>query len=244
MEKFNTMNNFNFLQDIEQLQNFIKILPELQDNECFILLLMARKKYLPENHPASIGNTQMIRREIVTDKSKLIRKIKELNTEKDLYLDKNAIIIPEQALAIYLTVNPRSYHKAMVEVAKTLIEHLSQGTTIRLDSMVKTALQSHFNRKIFLDIDVDIKAQDNLEELLQKIMIILDNIPVFIIKTKNGAHILLNKKHLSSQVKKTFYKDLENLSETMAGEIELKSDALVPIPGGYQGGFIPHEIYL
>src|SRR5205809_284399 len=110
---------YDFLRDERELECFAnKVLPEVTADECFILMLCARRKYLSEDEKAQLvlGEAASVRREIVSERAKLLHKVKELCVGSGLYKDRNGHPIPEHAFAVYITPNPRSYKKAAVQV--------------------------------------------------------------------------------------------------------------------------------
>src|SRR5262249_51155826 len=79
---------YDFLRDERELVSFAgKVLPEVTADECFLLLLCARRKYLSEEEKALLvlGEAASVRREIVSERGKLLQKVKELCVGKGLY---------------------------------------------------------------------------------------------------------------------------------------------------------------
>jgi hypothetical protein len=233
---------YHFLQDEAELNAFVdEVLPETTPDECFVLMLCVRKKYLSQEEKARLvlDEGDALRREVVHDKRKLAHQVKELCVPRGLYKDRNGTAVPEHALAVYLTANPRSYSRAAVEMIATLAERLRRGQPVRLDSLVKTQIHRCVSRKVYLDVDVDPASGDDLLATVAAVRTILGQTPLHVIRTRSGSHVLVQTKHMDPAVKKTFYKQLQDLSDSMEGMLEIRGDSMVPIPGTFQGGAVP-----
>ena len=63
--------------------------------------------------------------------------------------------------------------------------------------------------------------------------------PVHVIRTRSGAHVLVRTGEVDRAVKATFYARLRELGGRMEGLLEIRGDAMVPVPGTTQGGATP-----
>jgi hypothetical protein len=233
---------YDFLRDERELQAFVDlVLPEVTPSECFVLLLCARKKYLTEGEKVDfiLGEADSLRREVVGDRGKLLHKVKELCVPSGLYKDRNGRPLPPHAFAVYLTPNPRSYKKAAVRTIAELAEGLAEGRPLRLESLVKTQIHRAASRKVYLDLDVDPAGRDDWQAVVASVKAILGETPAHVIRTRNGAHVLVPTRHLDKAVRQTFYKQLQGLGAGMDGLLEIRGDAMVPVPGTAQGGATP-----
>jgi hypothetical protein len=231
--------SYEFLQDEQQLEAFAEtVLPETTEDECFLLMLCARRKYLTDDEKAglALGEAASVRREIVRDRGKLLHKVKELCVPSGLYKERNGCPIPPHAFAVYVTPNPSSAPKAAVELIATLAEGLAEGRPLRVGSLVKTHLHRAVGRKLYLDLDVDPAGADDWQAVVAEGQAILGQTPIHVVRTRNGAHVLVRTQHLDKAVKRTFYQRLQELSTRMEGLLEIRSDAMVPVPGTSQGG--------
>ena len=145
-------------------------------------------------------------------------------------------LIPPHAFAVYITPNPRSCKKAAVRIITELAEGLGEGRSFRLESLVKTQIHRSVSRKLYLDLDVDPAGADDWQTVVAKAKTILGETPSHVVRTRGGAHVLVQTQQLDKSVKRTFYKQLQELGKGMTGLLEVRGDAMVPIPGTVQGG--------
>ena len=231
--------NYKIIKEEEKLKEFIDWLPELKDGEKFYVDLFARKKY--DNSGILKADKNQLKR-FVSDKSRLLSKIKQLEVEFGTY-QFNGNPITEDTLALYINPNPRSTHKASLEVMSEICKRLKKGEIIyNPHSISLNALQTTASRKIYFDIDIDFKEGRSCSlEYLHNFMkdkvnpeAIINNI----IQTRGGFHILVELDKINTEYKKYWYKNFsEAKDETF--NIMMNSDNLVPIPGCTQGNFVP-----
>jgi hypothetical protein len=230
---------YDFLRDERELESFAEtVLPEVTPDECFLLMLCARRKYLTDEEKAHLvlGEAASVRREVVNHRGKLLHKVKELCVPSGLYRDKNGCPIPPHAFAVYVTPNPRSARKAAVTMIAALAKALAQGRPLRLESLVKTQLHRAVGRKIYLDLDVDPAGADDWQAVVAQARLILGQTPAHVVRTRSGAHVLVQTRQLDKAVKRTYYRQLRELGARMNGLLEIRGDAMVPVPGTSQGG--------
>jgi hypothetical protein len=230
---------YDFLRDEQVLQSFVEtVLPEVAVDECFLLILCARRKYLTDAEKAQLvlGEAASVRREVVSARDKLLHKVKELCVPSGLYKDRNGRCIPPHAFAVYVTPNPRSSKKAAVRMITELAEGLAEGRPLRLENLLKTQIHRAVSRKVYLDLDVDPAGGDDWQAIVAQARTIVGETPSHVIRTRNGAHVLVQTQQLDPAVKRTFYKQLRELGSSMEGLLEIRGDAMVPVPGTTQGG--------
>ena len=123
---------------------------------------------------------------------------------------------------------------------------LSPLQRFNLDQIVLSAIHKSPSRKPFMDFDIDVKDPTNFEHTLKMVKRHLGKTKYHVIKTRGGAHVLVDKTTLDPNIKHTFYQgiknDFKNMREvyTIDGEIENLSDTMIPIPGCVQGGNVPY----
>lgn len=234
--------NYDFLRDRDELDRFVEaFVPDLGDDEALILMLMARRKYLSdeEQKDLSVGNSVVFRREVVTRKDQIAALVEQMCVRRGLYTDREGRPIPEHAFAVYLTVNPRSQRKAALATLKELADRIYEGQPLRVDETAVSQLHKAAARKLFLDFDVDVGEDDDLDSLIGEVESALGSTPTHVVETRGGAHVVVRTKEIDGAVKKTFYKDIQGVGRGMAGEIEVQNDGMLPVPGTCHGGTTP-----
>ena len=244
------MNCYEFLKDEEELRKFHGlILPVLGQDEVFYLMLGARNKYLTEEEKGiyNMNGSDMIKRVTVRSNrfEELRDKVLDFCVPKGRYKDKNGLPLPEHSFTLYMTPNPRDCRRASVNVVKKIAECLlNPNTPLRLENMMLSEIHKCSTNKVWMDFDVDPAEGDDFEKVIETVHSKLGNSFYVTVKTKSGAHVLLKKSMIDSRVKNTFYKDIQNVSKLMYGEVDVKGDTMLPLPGCAQGGKMPYIMTL
>ncbi len=217
--------NYEIIKDKEALLEFIGWLPDLKANEKYYCTLFSRKKY-SKNSKLKSDKAQL--RRFLTDKERMVNKIKQLEIKKNEYVLFGEQI-EEESLALYINPNPRSLIKAtydsIIELTKLLRD---EKRSYYPHAEVMSCIQRSVGRKIFLDFDIDYKPFDprKLDEFINRDC-------VDILETRGGYHILVRVKEIKQKFKSKFYNGIKSLNVDQTG------DQLIPVPGCTQGGFIP-----
>ena len=220
--------NYKIITDKEKLLQFIEWLPELEANEKYYCSLFARKKYCKDQIKSS-DKTQLKR--FLANKEQLYFKIKQLEVEVGAYQLKG-LTAPQEALALYISPNPRSLKKAAYEGIIALTQSLKNNNqNFNPHAEMMSCIQKSIGRKIYLDFDVDTKDFD-FDALYRAI----NSSCLTILQTRGGFHILVKLSEVLPQYKNTFYRDIIKL------EVDQVGDQLLPVPGCTQGGFTPRFI--
>lgn len=223
--------NYKLIKDEEKFKQFIDWLPELKHGETYFLCLLARKKYAPNSE---IKSEVMLKR-LTSDKQYLYSKVKQLECELGSYTD-NGLPIPEEALALYININPRNFVKATQNTLKVLMENLINSTAEQNpQSVVLTAIQSSASPKRYADFDFDNVSEEGFIDKLDSSKI--NKEALTLLKTRGGFHLLVNLELIGVKCKKTWYQYLSSLEGADA-----KGDNLTPIPGCTQGNFTPYIV--
>ena len=89
--------NYSLIKDEEETKRFIeKVLQPLNNDEVYIVVLTARKKYCP----TISSSMEVVSRDIIrnNDPNKILRKLKKMSIVEGLYTDKNDDIIGKDDL--------------------------------------------------------------------------------------------------------------------------------------------------
>jgi len=212
--------------DEKKFDSFVNFLPDLQKHEVYYLSLFARHKYCP-NVP-NIKDNQLFR--FTSSKETLKEHVLRLECTIGGY-KRDGIDIPQEALALYIAVNPRNIVKAnkalLVDLATAFAEGRADFNPL---TMARSAVHHATDRKVFVDFDYDnIDPQD----YLPKIKEILPVDAYRILKTRGGFHLLVL---LEKTPKTQWYPTLAKLE----GCDVKGSNTLCPVAGCIQGGFTPY----
>ena len=227
--------NYVLIHDEEKLQEFINFLPELQANESYFLILIARRKWFTE---AEIKPAVKLKREAVT-KERIISTIRQWETAVGT-LKCDGVDINQNNLGVYIGYNPKNQHAACFQLIKTCLDVIKDNrNNINVKSMANDIIQSSNGTKHFMDINVDIKELENYRDIMDFIKSVIknDNALTFV-KTSGGFHCLVRLSMLEGN--KTWYPQIK--AHKFKSDLNIMSNDLMPIPSCRQGQFIPYFI--
>jgi len=233
-----TQETYNIVGNMGLLEEFVEWLPDLEPHEKFYCCLFARKKYAAEVPWIKSDKCQMKR--FMSDKERLIMKIKQLECPIGWYRQhsKDGIVtIPQAALAVYISPNPRNMWKATFEGIKRFAQLIetnglnpnSKQECANIHQEAMSCIQRSCSRKVRIPFDLDNLDVDILQKCVDAVEEKCD-----ILRTRGGYHVFVYADEVKN---KTWYK-------TVAVHCDVKGDNLMPVPGCYQGGFIPHFILM
>ena len=220
------------------LKSFIDWLPELRQTEKYYLCLFARNKYCKELTHIKSDKAQLKR--FVSDKERMFQKIKQLEIEVGWYKQKH-MDVPEQALALYITPNPRDMFKATVNTMVKLAQSIrDQNISMNPHQEAMSEIQRAKSRTCWIDFDIDTKgvSQDYPDYLKETVYNkVGKTTEVKFLETRGGYHVLVNPETVPLEFKRTFYVSMMEIPHC-----DQAGDNMIPVPGCTQGGFIPHFI--
>lgn len=222
------MEPYKILLDEARFSEFVNFLPDLEENEVFYLSLFARHKYCTS--VPNLRDNQLAR--FTSSKETLKEHVLRLECSYGGY-KRDGIDVPQEAIALYIALNPRNIVKAnkelLVELAKCFADGKADFNPL---SLARTAIHHAINRKVFVDFDYDfIDPQIHLPKIKE----LLPDDAYKILKTRGGFHILVT---LNKAPKTNWFKALSALD----GCDVKGSNTLIPVPGCTQGNFCPHLI--
>jgi hypothetical protein len=238
------------IQNESKLRDFCElILPELTNNECFFVMLSARNKYLTEDQKKTINlrkGSDMLARVLCNsnDYNEVRRSILKMTPVEGLYTDAAGNDIPDNLYTVYITPNPRSVTKATPEIISNLVNSLvNQGNPTNINNAVYSEIHKSCSRKIYYDLDIDLKEGEELQKILEDIKEFIPIPALNVVRTRGGAHVLVNLKNLASPYDKTWYNNILQLKDKYKSDIEMKAETMVPVIGAVQGGFVPYLMF-
>jgi len=230
--------NYQIIKDETLLKKFIEWLPELKSNEIYYVCLFCRSKYCKDekgnNLFPHIRTDKSQLKRFTSDKKFLFQKIKQLECEFGSYKYRE-VDVPQEALALYITVNPRSLEIA----AKNSLIKLAQLVTKTYDGYnphqeIMSEIQRAKSRTCYVDFDLDSK-----NDLISDLHIWIKEscgktVDYKILESRGGFHLLINPDSVEEQYKKSWYNKLKKNPA-----IDQIGDMMIPVIGCTQGDFIP-----
>jgi hypothetical protein len=241
--------NYKIIADENLLNDFINFIPELKDNQCYYLCLFARSKYAKNEDgsnkfPHIKTDKAQLKRFIVTDKKYMLQKIKQLEVEVGAYKTKDGDNIPQESLALYITLNPRNMETAMFTLMRRLIDiQVSKGKNYNIHSESLSAIQKSKSKTKYMIFDYDFPQKYNEKEFKkfnQKIISLVGKRTKYkILETRGGYHLIFDVDSVEYEFKNVWYNNIKNLEHIDSNG---GNDIMIPVVGTFQGGFIPKFI--
>lgn len=229
--------NYQIVKDEKILLDFIKWLPELKENERYYLCLFARNKYCKELTHIKSDKAQLKR--FVTDKERMFQKIKQLEIGLGWYQQKH-MSVPEEALALYITPNPRNMFKATVNTMVKLAESIrDQNVEMNSHQEALSEIQKAKSRTCYVDFDIDIEEEFHSRSAAA-IYSEINREAVTWLRTRGGLHALIDPSKVEDSKKNKWYQGILSKVEG----VDQTGDNMIPVPGCTQGMFIPHFVNL
>lgn len=222
--------NYQIIRDEAVLRAFIDWLPVLEESEVYYVSLLARSKY----SDVIKSDKQQLKR-FTSRKEDLYNKIWQLECPIGAYTQKGEPI-PQEALAIYITTNPRNMYDAMFSSLTALAKAIQhKHTSANPHQEVMNEIQKSKSRSCYVDFDFDYKGEHFGEELKANIYErVGQTAKVQFVETRGGFHVLIDPTTVEDPFKKRWYQSIMELPH-----VDQSGDQLIPIPGCTQGGFMP-----
>lgn len=223
--------NYKIIQNEKLFREFIEFLPDCKHNEQYYISLLGRNKYLKDR--TQLSSKAQLKR-LTSSKDYIYQKVKQLEVKTGAYQDKGNPI-PQEALALYISINPRDLIKATKNAMKKFADLITEDYSgYNPHSEVMSQIQNSPGTKHFMDFDFDgIEHTEVLKQLENKI----NFDALVILKTRGGFHLLVKLDAIKFEYKNSWYQSISKIEGC-----DVKGDNLIPMVGCTQGDFIPHII--
>lgn len=230
------MKTYQIIKDESLLRTFIdRILPETEPDECFYVGLLARDKWIRDTG-AKISSQIQLKR-FTSTKDRLVEKIRQMECPFGAYRDRDKPI-PEEALGLYITPNPRSYRRAGLALIREIATHIERETNFNPHQSALSCIQQTASRKLYFDLDIDLEGGETAEQAMALVRRALNEDCLHPVITRGGVHCLIELNKISKQFEKTWYNAIARQQE-LKTTFTMNGDNLLPVPGCVQGDFVP-----
>ena len=227
----NYKGNYSVVVDEEEFNNFLQWLPPLEKEECYYVALLARDKYIRDLGIGTFNSDKHQCARFTTTHDRLLLKLKQCETAVGSYAVKG-VEVPQQALAAYMTINPRSQTKAAKWLLKRLADVVADGEqNVNVYQESLTAIHKSIGRKLFVDVDFD---NVGIYTTVARMKDFINPDAVKILETRGGFHVIIRLDAIEEKYVKSWWKLITSLPGA-----DIAGDTLIPIPGTCQGGFVP-----
>lgn len=225
------MSNYQVIVDEQRLREFVQWLPATAEHETFYVALLARNKYVKAAGIGTFNSDRYQCKRFLATADRLVDKIRQLECPLGSYVLKGNPV-PQEALALYITPNPRDQIRATRASLVKFAELIANGSNCH-NPAAEVISQVHKSpgKKSFVDFDFDgVKAVD----VVPKIGEFLNLDAVEVLETRGGFHALVRLDAVDPTRVKTWHRQMSALPG-----VDIKGDNMIPVPGCTQGGFNP-----
>lgn len=224
--------NYKIITDSDKLKEFIEWLPELKMGEGYYVALFGRSKYAKGIMEMNADKQQIKR--FVSNKDYLYDKIKQLEVEIGCYKHKGAGM-PQEALALYITPNPRNYLEAIQKTSNQFSKLITTPYNgFNPQAEVMSNIQTSCGKRIYTDFDFDGLSFEEGKLIIEQY---INPDCLTYVQTRGGFHLLVELSKIKKEFVKNWYINITKLPGC-----DVRGDNLLPVPGTYQGGFTPKLI--
>ncbi len=221
--------NYQIITDLRALEAFVQWLPDVEIHEKYYLCLFARKKYCSTVGWIKSDKSQMKR--FLADKERMLEKIMQLECPLGAYRQKG-VEMPQEALALYITPNPRNLWKANFDAIADLGRMIQcEAKNANPHQEVMSSIQRARGTKHFVDFDIDEKEPGTIEKIKEATAGSKLGEDFHLLETRGGYHVLCHPSRMAG--------DNGQWHKRMSALADVKGDAMIPVPGTFQGGFTP-----
>ena len=165
-------------------------------------------------------------------------KIRQLSCPVGSYKQKD-ITVPQEALALYITINPRDFIMASKRSIHKLIDlNMQPYNGFHPYQEVMSEIQKAKSRSVFVSFDFDC-SHESYVKALWNLRNKINEEAFQTVQTRGGFHAIVETSKVAEQFKNTWYKDIKEQLRNFSSDAKNTGDIMLPVPGTYQGGFTP-----
>lgn len=238
--------------DERQVEKFVSMLPDLEEGECYILMLVCRYRFIKDKYNLKIRDTvleQYVVRWGEGWRESMLRRIRRLALlgahARELYTVRG-VPVPPEACGILCVLNPARVKHALADLIADLVKTATIEQNWERVAKLPRVWLGHLHRRVkrrFHTIDVDTTDPELIGELESE----LRKYGGWFMKiqTRRGFHYVLDMTKID--VRRFFpefvNKKLPELRKQWKDEegnplIEYQKTPLEPIPGTLYGGVV------
>lgn len=224
--------NYEVVKNHDWFHDFLAWLPTLNPNEKFYMCLFGRRKYCSEEFAVNIKSDKQQLKRVLATKENMLEKLLQMECAQGAYFCKG-VVVPQGALAAYITPNQRCMKKALVGMTKQCVDMLTgsaNGFNIHQEAMSQVQKSASDNRP-FICFDFDWKDPIKLKQLISKVEGFCD-----VVETRGGYHMFVHRDKCDQIKDKKWYPYLSQHSDQ-------QGDLMTPIVGCVQGDWVPRFIH-
>jgi hypothetical protein len=237
--------NYEIIKDEKLLRDFIEWLPDTGPSEQYYLCLFARNKYCKDIAHIKSDKAQLKR--FTSTKERMFDKIRQLECPIGSYKQykegKETIDIPQEALALYISLNPRDLWKAAFNSSIKLLNCIRDNNIhMNPHAEVMSEIQKAKSKTRYAHFDIDESDTGAPGTILYGIQQVRNQgivnwDAVTVVRTRGGAHLLVDPRKVEKQYKNTWHVELSKMTN-----VDQSGDMMMPVVGCTQGNFVPHFV--
>lgn len=241
------------VQDDDQFNRFVNLLPDLKADWVYFLSMSARQKYLSDSEREyfDLGRTEMFARVTAESKVNIQYAMVKMEGLVEKRTTRNGKTFPPKALVCYANLNPSSmveaYNLFQTEMNKELAETMKALQNGRqpeykgiknAERKLMNAVQKSRAAKLLIDIDIDAESPQPMYEVTAELR---DHAVRFdTIKTKSGWHVVINVESLNKG--RTRLHEVVQRQNLLYHEVKFNENGMIPVPGTLQAGYLVHFV--
>lgn len=230
--------NYSVINDEQKMKEFIDWLPQTSKSEQYYLCLFARSKYCKDITHIKSDKSQLKR--FTSTKDRMFDKIRQLECRVGSYKQykekEEDIPIPQEALALYITPNPRDLWKATFNTVIHLTKCIrDSNVNINPQAEAMSEIQKAKGATRMVDFDLDSAVYSDIITDLELIYKCVNKEAVTLVRTRGGIHVLVDPSLVEKEHRNIWYQGISQMST-----VDQTGDMMIPVVGSYQGGFTPH----